>query len=206
MWERPEDLRFLTPGGAAIAFLARTVWIDRENVTSRPRLQPLHFTEATPRMAVVRIESRGDGLPAHSAVVRELLPAAQSPGIRALQIDYDARQSELNWYAGLLAETRRDLPRNVILTITALASWCESPRWIDSLPVADAVPMLFRMGPHEYPPVDDFRARKCRSSAGVATDELPSRLPRGRRLYFFHPRAWTPQAYQAVLVEARRWQ
>ena len=36
------------------------------------------------------------------------------------------------------------------LTITALASWCDGDDWIDGLPVADASPMLFRMGRGDY--------------------------------------------------------
>src|ERR1700730_7044394 len=29
-WESPQDLRFVKPGRAGIAFLARTVWLNRE--------------------------------------------------------------------------------------------------------------------------------------------------------------------------------
>src|SRR5690242_4736930 len=101
-WERPEDFRFIKPGAAGIAFLARTVWVDGNNVSARPRLQPLRFTPGTPLMAVVRIESAGHGLPAREPVIREISEAAALPGIRALQIDFDARQSERAWYAALL--------------------------------------------------------------------------------------------------------
>src|SRR5579884_2097798 len=61
-WERPEDLRFIKPGSAGIAFLARTVWMDGDNVSARPRLQPLRYTPDTLLMAVVRLESAGHGL------------------------------------------------------------------------------------------------------------------------------------------------
>jgi hypothetical protein len=205
-WERPEDLRFIQPRTVGIAFLARTVWVDGNNVSGRPRLQPLRFNPGTPLMAVVRIESAGYGLPARERVVREIQEAAALPGVRALQIDFDAREGERAWYAGLLGDLRKTLPASLPLTITALESWCEQDGWIRNLPVADASPMLFRMGPGERPPAGDFAVPLCRSSIGIGTDEMPARVPHGRRLYFFYPRAWNRQAYEAVVAQAGRWQ
>lgn len=205
-WERPEDLRFVRPGSAGVAFLARTVWLDGNNVSARPRLQPLRFNPGTPLMPVVRLESAGHGLPARPAVIREIRRAAALPGIRALQIDFDARESERAWYAALLGELRATLPPKLPLTITALESWCEPDSWMGDLPVADATPMLFRMGAGERIPDHDFGVPLCRSSLGVATDELPPHVPGGRRLFFFYPRAWNQQAYEAVLTQAGRWQ
>ncbi len=90
------------------------------------------------------------------------------------------------------------------LTITALTSWCQGDPWIRDLPVAEAVPMLFRMGAGGAWNGQDFSIPLCRGSLGLATDELPPITPRGRRLYFFHPRQWTPAAYQGIIGEARR--
>src|SRR5579859_2401880 len=67
-WERPEDLRFIKPGAAGIAFLARTVWLNGDNVAARPRLQPLRYTPGTPLVPVVRLESAGRGLPPRAPV------------------------------------------------------------------------------------------------------------------------------------------
>ncbi len=205
-WERPEDLRFIRPGTAGIAFLARTVWLEPGRVTSKPRLQPLRYPPGTPLMAVVRFESRGQGLPPRADAIRELRAAAAIPDVRALQIDFDARQSERRWYAALLEEARGALPKALPLTMTALASWCEQDGWIRDLPVADATPMLFRMGPGERAPTRDFAVSRCRSSVGVSMDELPATVPGGRRLYFFDPRPWTQDSYRAAVAQARRWQ
>jgi hypothetical protein len=57
---------------------------------------------------------------------------------------------------------------------TALASWCEADGWISGLPVAEAVPMLFRMGPDHYFPGGDFRSA-LRSRP--AEPPIPSALP-----------------------------
>src|SRR5262249_60977661 len=107
------------------AFLARTVWVDGGRVWSRPRLQPLRFTPGAALMAAVRVESAGHGLPDAKEVAREIRPAVELAGVRALQIDFDARQSEREWYAGLLRELRGAIPPKMPLTITALEHWCE---------------------------------------------------------------------------------
>jgi hypothetical protein len=205
-WESPQDLRFVKPGAAGIAFLARTVWLDERRARSRPRLQPLRFTAGTDLMAVVRIESAGRGLPAIQDAVREVTPAVKIPGVRALQVDFDARQSERKWYAELLRELRRTIPAGIPLTITALESWCENDAWFRGVPIADATPMLFRMGSDERISPVDFPADICRSSMGVSMDELPARVPRARRVYFFNLGPWTQQAYDAAVGQAGRWQ
>ena len=203
-WESPQDLRFIQPGSAGIAFLARTVWLNGERAVSRPRLQPLRYTPGTDLMAVVRFESAGNGLPPEAEAVQEVMPAVQLPGVSALQIDFDARQSERGWYARFLRELRKAAPAKLPIAITALESWCDGDRWMGGLPVADATPMLFRMGPGERVP-EDFHESVCRSSIGVSTDELPARVPRGRRIYFFHSGPWTREAYDVAVAQAGRW-
>jgi hypothetical protein len=205
-WDHSDDLRFISPKTTGVAFLERTVWLSPKGIESRPRLGSLRFPEHTARMAVVRFESQGDGLPERAGVIRELISAAETPGIRALQIDFDARQSERVWYRDLLRELRNKLPESLPLTITALASWCDRDDWIRGLPVADASPMFFRMGAGVRPPQGDVRVPLCQGSVGISTDELPTRLPPGRRVFLFHPGRWTPAAYEAALAQARRWQ
>jgi hypothetical protein len=72
------------------------------------------------------------------------------------------------------------------------------------LPVAEAVPMLFRMGPGERP-ARTFRPQLCRSSAGVSLDEPLREPPSAARLYIFNPRPWTAASYRAALREVRKW-
>jgi hypothetical protein len=204
-WERPEKLEFVSPGSAGIAFLARTVTWRGGQVTARPRLQPLRVLPGTALMAVVRLESGGEPLPATAAVNTEILKAAAADGVRALQIDFDARRSEREWYRVLLQELRRDLRPSIPLTITALASWCDRDDWIEELPVTAAVPMLFRMGAGEPRGVRHVRAGVCADSFGISTDELPADLPRGRRLFVFHPRPWDEDAYRGAVRLAAKW-
>jgi hypothetical protein len=204
-WDHSDDLRFIDPRSTGVAFLERTVHLDPSGGISSPRLSQLRFPEKTALMAVVRLESFGKGLPPSSEVVREILPAARLQGIRAIQIDFDARRSERGWYTALLRELRMTLAPSIPLTITALASWCERDDWIRRLPVADACPMLFRMGDQVHESIGEFDVPLCEASIGVSMDELPGNAPRGRRIFFFYPGKWTPAAYEAALAQARRW-
>jgi len=91
--------------------------------------------------------------------------------------------------------------------MTALASWCNTERWLASAPVDEIVPMLFRMGPtgenlkRRLAEGGDFAARNCRNGIGVATDTPPDRLPSGRRVYIFSPRPWSPEALDEIVKE-----
>ena len=205
-WEHSDDLRFIDPHSTGLAFLAGSIWLSSEGAEWRPRLAAVQYPPGTPLMAVVRFESPVDsGLPDRTEVIHHLQRTSELAGVRALQIDFDARESQRAWYASLLRDLRAALPQSMPIVITALVSWCDRDDWIRDLPVADASPMMFRMGTGvEAPP--DFLVPLCKGSVGVSTDELPTRIPTGRRLFFFHPGRWTPATYQAVMSQARRWQ
>ncbi len=205
-WERPENLTFLDPRESGIAMLAGTITMDHGHIHCQPRLQPLRLPEGTPLMLTVRLESSGTPLPSAADVAACAIGWTRDEAAQALQIDFDARRSERGWYRELLKTLRRELPERLALTMTALVSWCERDGWIRDLPVAEAVPMLFRMGQGEVWNRRDFDVPLCRSSVGVATDELPASIPSGRRVYFFHPSRWTEDAYHAAWKEARRLQ
>jgi hypothetical protein len=216
-WERPEDLRFIDPRQVGVAFLARTLYLRGEQVVVRPRLQPLSVPDGTALMAVVRIEPERFEPPTLSPqqqadASRAIAELADLPGTRAVQVDFDARVSERAFYRELLKDLRRQLPESVPLSITALASWCIHDTWISDLPVDEAVPMLFRMGvDHRQVFIHlesggDFRPAICRTSLGISTDEPLPKLPSSRRVYVFHPQAWSPEDVHQVIEEVRRWQ
>jgi hypothetical protein len=155
-------------------------------------------------MAVVRIEAEAQavdfdaqGLP--RTVAHMIEPSVQKPGVAALQIDFDATQSQRVFYANLISEVRRILPPGMPLSITALASWCAADDWISALPVDEAVPMFFRMGRDlrssngpgwSYPVHEPL----CKTSVGVSTDEPWPVLQPDQRVYVFHPGPWNPTA------------
>ena len=154
-------------------------------------------------MAVVRVDSDRSPLPDAAPAAAAIADAGKIPGVRAVQVDFDATLSQRAFYREVLQRVRAALPPTVPLSITALASWCEADHWIDGLPLAEAVPMLFRMGRGERAP-REFRPTLCRSSAGLSLDEPVTDPPRVRRLYLFNPRPWTRADLQTALLEARR--
>lgn len=207
-WERPEKLDALDTRVVGVAYLARTLYLRGERVVVRPRLQPLKVAPETTLVAVVRIESdRREPARLSTGQRREAVAAinavAGKPGVRAIQIDFDATASERAFYRELLFDLRREMPETLALSMTALASWCMGDDWLTGLPVDEAVPMLFRMGADEHQvrlhleAGGGFGSPLCRSSLGVSTDEpFPFKLPRTPRLYVFHPQPWSPSAIQ----------
>ncbi len=206
VWERPEDLSRVDPASTELAVLVKSLELRHSGIQSRPRLQPVKAPKGIASTAVVRIDSD----PALTATAAETgrvvdeIAQALPPGIRSLQIDYDARESERGFYRDVLTRVRQRLPDGTHLGITALASWCLDDPWIRDLPIDDAVPMLFRMGPDRRDVVrylssgGDFKLPVCRQSLGLSLDEPIDRLPARRRLYFFSPSRWTDRGLDVV--------
>lgn len=216
-WERPEDLNFIDPRDIGIAFLVKTLYLRGDNVYIRPRLQPIRPPQGAALIAVVRVESSHTEKPSLSPdqrnkVVSAILELRYEPEIIAIQVDFDSKSSERNFYREMLFNIRHQIPQSMGLSITALASWCIYDNWIQDLPIDEAIPMLFRMGTDsQYVQLylnkgNDFTHPLCRRSLGLSTSEPLPRLPKGRRLYFFHPRAWSPDAVLKTMKEARKWQ
>jgi hypothetical protein len=203
-WERPTDLRDLD-AGTGVAFLSQTLIVRNGAVTVAPRRNPLRVSPHTPLLAVTRIES--DGAPAAGLVPTMAAAIAATtalPRVRGVQIDFDAAESERRVYRALVQAVRRALGPDVPLSITALASWCAQDRWMDGLPVDEAVPMLFRMGPVNEPYAGLARssapaAPVCRGALGTSLDEPLHVRATGRRVYVFNAAPWTA----ASVAEAR---
>ncbi len=207
-WERPEDLRFL-PAHVGVAYLRATVDVRPTGVRVAPRRQPLRVREGAFVMAVVRVEARPRGVALTDAtrarVVEALVEAARSPGVRAVQIDFDVGASQRGFYRELLADARRALGAGTWLSMTALASWCEGDNWLDApaLPVDEVVPMVFSMGADRGAVLRalrdrrTFQARSCRGSVGWAAGEPTVSLRGVARRYVFNARPWTADAARA---------
>jgi hypothetical protein len=146
-------------------------------------------------------------VPDPAGIVRGLSRIAAREDLAALQIDYDARASERAFYRAILAGLRKEtvLP----IGITALASWCDSDRWMAGSELSEAVPMFFRMGNRERKDMS-IRANACRSSIGLSTDEKwPAQRPDGllnpSRIYVFNPHPWTKSYYDATIRQLDEW-
>jgi len=213
-WEEPEDLHTLPPT-VGVAWLAET-YILTDHITVLPRRQPLSPAPGAPLIAVVRIETR-PGFPhdfkdtpeLRAAVAARLAAYGSRRDIHALQLDFDATQSQQPFYRGVLEALRPQLPRSLPLSITALLSWCGPHSWLHTLPIDEAVPMEFRMGgPRALAFIRTTHPRYaiteplCRTSLGLSTDEpwpaSLSALNPSTRVYLFAPRPWQPASLAAI--------
>lgn len=217
-WERPEDLTFLDSHNFGVAFLAQTLTLKGDEVVFNPRHQPLQVPPDAKVMAVTRIESQKTTgqKPALSVNQRQqlvkLILRTLEPGrVAAIQIDFDALVSERDFYRALLQDLRGQMPGNVPLSMTALASFCIGDRWLDDLPVDEAVPMIFRMGADDrvvknmLAGGNDFREPLCQRSYGIAVDEpVDLKIRPGRRMYVFNNRSWQRSDVAAINERMRQ--
>lgn len=157
-WQKIEDLRDLDTNKAGVALLAGRFTVDQDKIALEPRLAQLQLPHGCYKEAVVRVEMKQ--LPSEKDVDRISAQLAQSivhvalahGRVDGLQIDYDAKQLERDFYVKLLKHLRQQLPADLTLSMTALASWSQGDQWLrqsierDHLPIDYVVPMFFTMG------------------------------------------------------------
>ena len=213
-WERPEDLTFINPQKTAVAYLAKTIFLRRDRVVGKPRLQPLSLPGGTTVIPVARIEA-DNKYPAaltdqqSKEVAAEISQLALLPHVSMIQVDFDATTSQREFYRRLLIKLRNTLPPTTKLSITALASWCQGDNWLADLPIDEAVPMLFRMGIDRNSILsrlagEGLQATRCESSVGISLDEHINNLPPVSRLYVFNPNSWDRAAVNKVMETYQR--
>ena len=203
-WERPEDLRFIDTGQFGVAFLAQTIYLEKDIVAPKPRRQPLEVAPGTYMVAVTRIETNKDGAmrptfsPETAGKVVSLIKTTLSlPDVKGVQLDFDAVVSERSFYRSVMGELRKQTPDGVTLTMTSLASWCTGDAWFNDFPVDEAVPMAFQMGADEEKIKtylrngNDWNEPLCRGSYGISVDDqFKIEFKPGRRIYYFKNSAW----------------
>jgi hypothetical protein len=129
-----------------------------------------------------------------------------------VQIDFEVRASERQALLDVVGDVRRALPPSESLSMTALASWCESENWAAAAGADEIAPMLFRMGPWgqairaRLAFGEDFGEPACRRALAVSVDSPLARAPwSGRRIYLFDPRSWTERDFEQVRGEIEGW-
>lgn len=208
-WERPEQLMSIDTRTTAVAVLDRTVRFSERTVRVHYRQHAVQVADEARLIAVVRLEGNAPTVDAvvKARLVEHVAHAAGRPRIGAIQIDFDATLSQRALYSELLRDIRAAVPDRVPLSITALVSWCADPDWLDALPIDEAVPMAFQMGPDadrvfaQLRRGERFRARICRTSIGISTDE-PVNVQGYERTYIFNPKPW--QALSVASLKACR--
>jgi hypothetical protein len=176
-WQREEDLRFLDPRQVGVAPLIATIRLAGDRAETRPRTQGHLVPDGVFLVPVIRIEADFTNPPLLTSELRDrvaeaILSLVDGERFSGIQLDFDARESERLFFKELLVELRNRLGPGKRLSIAALASWCLGDDWLLGLPIDEAVPMLYRMGPE----AEAIRAterwvllgRACSSSAGGA--------------------------------------
>ena len=210
-WERPENLLFINDKKIGVAFLAGTIIFTDSEVNIKPRLQPLRVKPETAMTPVIRIDnlSKNSQLGENQILqaLEFIIKTCSQDKISGCQIDFDAKNSERDWYQKLIIKVRNEIPKSVPLSITALVSWCDNNSWLDSLPIEEAVPMFFRLGLDEYlikshSVGESFmKAKICQKSVGISVDEdVPkAEYLKNRRIYIFNPEPWTSDSFLNIM-------
>ncbi len=151
-WDRYEDLSFLEGCKASVAFYAGTIFLRDHETLFKPRLHSLKLPKVMKTTPVFRIESRySKGQPAASTageVVNIIKQYQTAHRCKRIQLDFDAKESERQFFCSVLRLMRERLHPQTQIAVTALASWCLFDRWLDignSAP-DEAIAMLFSMG------------------------------------------------------------
>jgi hypothetical protein len=213
-WKRPEDLRFAGPD-FGVAVLAGSILLSGQAIRVTGRRYPALILPEQRIVGVVHVEiDRRERLvwsPAQlEATIARIVGLADNPRFDEIQIDFEVRASERHVLLDVLSAVRATLHAGQELSMTGLASWCDTERWVGSAPVDAIVPMLFRMGltgeslKRRLAEGGDFADRNCRSSIGVAVDTPPYGLPPGRRVYIFNPHSWNREALDVILRDLRQ--
>jgi len=214
-WERPEDLRFLPPD-AEIAVQSAFLEIRGADLFARARRFPLLARPEQVTTAVAHVQIRRHQAPVWSDALRDRLADAvvrlTAPlHPQRVQIDFEVRASQRQMLLDLVRAVRRRLPAGTTLSMTALASWCDTEAWLAAADADEIVPMLFRMGPGGEGLMQalthgaDFDQPKCHTALGIAADLPPGRAPAGRRVYLFNPRSWTADRFAQVRERVEAW-
>jgi len=188
----------------SVAVVDRHVWLAGDKVLVRPGARPKRLPDGAAVIPVVHVEldplRPPSGLAAaQPAVLDAMRAAARATTSGWVQLDLEARPSQRADYRALVGRIRASLPRQVKLSVTALAWWCRSGAWLDGLAADEVVPMFFRMG-RDNAPLRAIVARQpaalhplCRAgSAGFSRQEPFARevTARYRRTYWFDEKGW----------------
>lgn len=218
-WEYPTDLHNLDSKRFGVAFLAARAQLIGDEVELKPRVQRLKIAPDAYKVAVIRIEPDRKNLPAtytdHQAkdLATKVLSVLSAGKVDALQIDFDALQSERPFYRQVIANIRRRMPPNMPLSITALASWCIGDNWLADISCDEVVPMFFSMGRDRERMLNYLKVGKIshparvRVSLGLSIDE-PDVLSLSRYLtphmYLFSSKGWNTANAVGILNELQK--
>lgn len=218
-WEHDDDLRWIDPRKAAVAYFAGTISLRQHIALFKARRNRLSILENTTSFPVFRVETVcKQTVPTEAAItsaVDAIIAHSNFNRCREIQIDFDATTSERKVYLDMLRQLRQRVPSDCTVSITALASWCLDDKWLQKAPVDETVAMLFCMGAGRKQALSALKREhldsgcECKQSLGIAICETDTNaqlrqsgcMQRCEHLYAFSPLGWTKRRYEQLLAE-----
>lgn len=151
-WQYPSDLKFIDSETVGVAYLSGKFILRSNSVIVEPRVQKLLVPNDTYMTAVMRIDvDHGKNAATLSdaqleELTKKMISLLSTKKVQVLQIDFDALASERPFYRKLLTALRKQMPHDMPLSITSLASWCLGDKWLSDSKCDQVVPMFFSMG------------------------------------------------------------
>ena len=202
-WDRPAAQLPAPPAGVGAAVVVTHVLLSGAGFARQPRRSALRLPDGVATMPVIHVEVDPArpfaGNAAQTDALRDAVVDVARRGSPStwVQLDFEARQSQRDFWRAAVQAIKDALPAGVRLSVTALASWCYGDRWLGDVPVDEVVPMYFRLGRAR----PDYVLRsaagvaepRCAQAYGVADDEPPWPVViTGRRYVFLGRHARRP--------------
>ncbi|CAN5327346.1 hypothetical protein BH11PSE11_BH11PSE11_29160 [soil metagenome] len=211
-WDRPASQLPSPAAGVGAAVVVTHVYLSGDRALRVPRRSALPLPADVIAIPVIHVEV--DPARPFAATVQQrdaLRDAVIEAGLRGrppwVQLDFEARLSQREFWRATVQEIRARLPADIGLSVTALASWCHGDRWLADIVADEVVPMYFRLGSARAAIIARSAAGvaepRCARAHGVADDEppWPVALP-GRRYVFLGTRP--RQAAAKIALERTR--
>lgn len=201
-WDRPAAKLPAPPPDIGAAVVVTHVLLSGAGHLRQTRRSTLRLPETTSILPVIHVEiDRAQPFAGNTmqrnALRDAVVDAASRGNAPWVQLDFEVRRSEREFWRTSVETTKAALPETVRLSVTALASWCYGDRWLGDISADEVVPMYFRLGRSR----SDYEARsaagipepRCAQAHGLADDEplWPQALP-GRRYLFLGHRTQRP--------------
>lgn len=212
-WDRREDLSFIHPDRTKVAALRATLKVSSQGqYWLESRHSPYSVPAHTQQIAVFRLEiSTKASVDADTLFKMTHDIKSLSASTSEIQLDFDATQSQRPFYHHLI-QALRELGFKKI-SITALASWCAHERWLDTLNIDYAVPMVYNLGVDSIKLKNillknpSWKSLKCRGNFGLLPQDVEKLTPKmltSSKIFIFNPHKWDKTLYETLLRKMSR--
>lgn len=225
-WDRFDDLSFLKDDTSVTSY-AGTFYLRDNRSLFDPRKKELVCPKETLRVPSFRVESVNKIDPDYedSAIagicdtIKQYL-RNHNDCQKMVQIDFDATESERDFYKKLLVALRKTLKSNqntsdTKISITALTSWCLKDKWMHDLDVDEIVIMLFSLGQDKEKILTDLKdtnldtGNKASIAIGISANEPQTNealkilgiINDAQKVYIFQSLPWTKNRFVSITNE-----